>query len=81
MRTNQNGRRLAVLTGILTVLATSGIAAAGGDGKVRCNSGNGNGYELAIPGQPSVTGATDNDCDPGNSGIHNHGKDYNPTFS
>lgn len=77
-----NARRLAVVAGILTVLATAGIGAAtpgngAGHSNSTCNAGRGNGFEFSFDGGLSVDGLP-NDCDPGNSGAHNHGGDLNP---
>jgi hypothetical protein len=79
-----NGRRLAALTAFLCLLMTSGFAAAGnGNDKSKCNAGKGNGSELIIVGDPTQPPPRDyqgnlNDCDPGNSGAHNHAGDLNP---
>ena len=58
----------AVLTGAFTVgLAAPAFAEGGGEeppAPTKCNSGRGNGAEVA-----------GNDCDPGNSGGHNNGGD------
>jgi hypothetical protein len=62
----------------MTLAAASGLASAGnGNGKLPCNAGRGNGYEFSFTGGTSATGQP-NDCDPGNSGAHNHGGDFNP---
>lgn len=76
---NARLRYLAVLTAILSLFAASGFASAGvGNGtKLPCNAGRGNGFELSLTPTPSATGQP-NDCDPGNSGAHNHGGDFNP---
>jgi hypothetical protein len=55
---------LALCTVVLAVGFTGGPALADPP-KVPCNSGNGNGSEV----EPAT------DCDPGNSGGHNNGKD------
>ena len=74
---NGNGRRLAALAAVLTVLAASGFASAGNSHST-CNAGDGNGAEpyvvLPTPVPYSYDG-TPNDCDPGNSGTHNHAGD------
>ena len=60
---------VAVMAGAMTVgiaaPAFAGGICDGGGGKVKCNSGRGNGSE------PNVR----YDCDPGNSGGHNNGGD------
>jgi hypothetical protein len=78
-----NARRLAVVAGSLCLLVGPGIAAAkpgNGNGHTHqaCNAGRGNGFEFSFDGGTAVTGQP-NDCDPGNSGAHNHGGDFNPT--
>jgi hypothetical protein len=55
---------MVIATGAI-VLGMSSAAAATGCPPKKCNSGRGNGSEVA-PG---------NDCDPGNSGAHNNGGD------
>lgn len=64
-------KRLAVafIAGAITLgtaaPAFAGTCDGGGGGKVKCNSGRGNGSETT----------PQNDCDPGNSGGHNNGGD------
>jgi len=57
-----------LVVGVLTFGPATAAFAGGscsGGGKVKCNSGRGNGSETTIA----------NDCDPGNSGGHNNGGD------
>jgi hypothetical protein len=79
MHTNGNARRLAVVAACLTMLSASGLAAAGGPNgtKPHCDAGRGNGAEFSFTGGTTVDGVP-NDCDPGNSGAHNHGGDVAP---
>jgi hypothetical protein len=74
-----NARRFAAVAAFISLLAASGTASAGvGNGtKPACNAGRGNGYEFSFSGGLTVDGQP-NDCDPGNSGAHNHGGDANP---
>ena len=69
MRKSHKRLAVAVMAGAFTLglaaPAFAGTCEGGGGGKVKCNSGRGNGSETA-PG---------NDCDPGNSGGHNNGGD------
>jgi hypothetical protein len=76
-------RRLAVVAGSLCLLAAPAVASAkpgngNGHSHSACNAGRGNGFEFSFDGGTAVTGQP-NDCDPGNSGAHNHGGDFNPT--
>jgi hypothetical protein len=78
MKPKENTRRLAVIAAVFCMLATSGIAAggngnAGGHSKSTCNAGRGNGSEADFSGVGAD--GLPNDCDPGNSGPHNHGGD------
>jgi hypothetical protein len=75
----RKARRFAAVAAFLCVLAASGTASAGvGNGtKPACNAGRGNGYEFSFTAGVDVNGQP-NDCDPGNSGKHNHGGDKNP---
>jgi hypothetical protein len=57
-------RGAAGAAGLMLALLGASVVSAGGPGK-KCNSGGGNDSET----EPS------NDCDPGNSGGHNNGKD------
>ena len=78
MHLNANGRSLAVAAAFLTLLSTSGLAAAGGnDTKLHCDAGRGNGSEFSFAGGTAVDGQP-NDCDPGNSGEVNYGGDVAP---
>ncbi len=59
-------RAVMALLAIVFAVASAGPAyATGGGGKKKCNAGNGNGSEV-VRGE---------DCDPGNSGENNNGKD------
>lgn len=69
-------RYLAVLTAILSLLAATGFASA--KNPRPCNAGRGNGYELVLGPTTASADGLPNDCDPGNSGSHNHGGDANP---
>ena len=69
----RRARTITVLIASMFALVMAGSAFAGdtcGGPPPKCNSGNGNGSELVTIGGVTF------DCDPGNSGYHNNGKDF-----
>lgn len=57
-------KKIAALIAALALAGATAPIASADPPKQKCNSGNGNGSEVA-----------GNDCDPGNSGGHNNGGD------